>query len=279
MFVPLSVGMFPHLFQHWMTAKDVKTFRPVVILHPIFIMLVWAPCILLGIWASTAVMPDGKPVVDLLNLKTPNEVLGIVVNKLTNPVVAGFLGVGIVSATMSLDSQFLALSSMFTHDILLRIFGEKRIGDKQRILLGRSMVVAIVVVAYVVSLFAALGLYARRLVFLGIRRVVPAGLCRALLEAGDEQGGDRLDPSHRGHVALPVRRFELGRNGKAVPRHDARRLDRLRFGGDARRRLAVDEAAGEGSDRAVLHGTSKKRRRRRWRKLLNSACCHPALWI
>jgi SSS family solute:Na+ symporter len=154
MFVPLSVGMFPHLFQHWMTAKDVKTFRAVVILHPIFIMLVWAPCILLGIWAATAVMPDGQPVVDLLKLKTPNEVLGIVVNKLTNPVVAGFLGVGIVSATMSLDSQFLALSSMFTHDILLRIFGEKRIGDRQRILLGRSMVVAIVVAAYVVSLFS-----------------------------------------------------------------------------------------------------------------------------
>ena len=76
------------------------------------------------------------------------------VNKLTNPVVAGFLGVGIVSATMSLDSQFLALSSMFTHDILLRIFGEQRIGDKQRILLGRAMVVAIVVAAYVVSLFS-----------------------------------------------------------------------------------------------------------------------------
>jgi SSS family solute:Na+ symporter len=154
MFVPLSVGMFPHLFQHWMTAKDVKTFRPVVILHPIFIMLVWAPCILLGIWASTAVMPDGEAVVDLLTLKSPNEVLGIVVNKLTNPVVAGFLGVGIVSATMSLDSQFLALSSMFTHDILLRVFGEQRIGDKQRVLLGRSMVVAIVLAAYVVSLFS-----------------------------------------------------------------------------------------------------------------------------
>ncbi len=154
MFVPLSVGMFPHLFQHWMTAKDVKTFRPVVILHPIFIMLVWAPCILLGVWASTAVMPDGRPVIDLLTLKSPNEVLGIVVNKLTNPVVAGFLGVGIVSATMSLDSQFLALSSMFTHDILLRIFGEQRLRDKQRIVLGRSMVVAIVVVAYVVSLFS-----------------------------------------------------------------------------------------------------------------------------
>ena len=56
LFVPLSVGMFPHLFQHWMTAKDVKTFRPVVILHPLFIMLVWAPCILLGVWATSATL-------------------------------------------------------------------------------------------------------------------------------------------------------------------------------------------------------------------------------
>ncbi len=157
MFVPLSVGMFPHLFQHWMTAKDVKTFRPVVILHPIFIMLVWAPCVLLGIWASIATL-KGMPVIPA-NLDEPNKVLGILVKKLTNPTVAGFLGVGIVSATMSLDSQFLALSSMFTHDILLRAFGEKRLGDKQRILLGRSLVVAIVVVAYLVSLFAPRSVY------------------------------------------------------------------------------------------------------------------------
>ena len=42
----------------------------------------------------------------------------MLVKTLTNRWVAGLLGVGIVSATMSLDSQFLALSSMFTHDIV-----------------------------------------------------------------------------------------------------------------------------------------------------------------
>jgi SSS family solute:Na+ symporter len=157
MFVPLSVGMFPHLFQHWMTAKDVKTFRPVVILHPFFIMLVWAPCVLLGIWASIATI-KGLPVIPA-NLDEPNKVLGILVKKLTNPTVAGFLGVGIVSATMSLDSQFLALSSMFTHDILLRAFGEKRMGDRQRILLGRGLVVAIVVLSYLLSLAAPRSVY------------------------------------------------------------------------------------------------------------------------
>ena len=211
MFVPLSVGMFPHLFQHWMTAKDVKTFRPVVILHPIFIMIVWAPCVLLGIWASMAML-KGMPVIPA-EPRRPNKVLGMLVKKLTNPTVAGFLGVGIVSATMSLDSQFLALSSMFTHDILLRAFGEKRLGDKQRILLGRSLVVAIVVVAYVVSLCrSALGLYAGRVVLHRLFRALPAGLCLALLEAGHRRRGDRLDRGRRGRLGLFVPRIGLGRN-------------------------------------------------------------------
>jgi SSS family solute:Na+ symporter len=150
LFVPLSVGMFPHLFQHWMTAKDVRTFRPVVILHPFFIMLVWAPCILLGVWATSATL-NGAPLIDPANAVEVKNVLATMVAKLTNPVVAGFLAVGIVSATMSLDSQFLALSSMFTHDIIAKAFGEKNFSDKQRILAGRLMVVAIVATAYFLS--------------------------------------------------------------------------------------------------------------------------------
>jgi SSS family solute:Na+ symporter len=155
LFVPLSVGMFPHLFQHWMTAKNVKTFRTVLILHPIFILMVWAPCILLGIWAAVT-LPDGHPVITThITSQTSNQVLGMLVKNLTqSEVVAGFLGVGIVSATMSLDSQFLALSSMFTHDILVRLFGEQRLGDKQRVLLGRLMVLTIVALAYTISLLA-----------------------------------------------------------------------------------------------------------------------------
>ena len=151
MFVPLSVGMFPHLFQHWMTAKSVKTFRGVVILHPLFIMIVWVPCILMGVWAATAVY-HGAPVIPAG--LADNLVLATLVKKLTNPLVAGLLGVGIVSATMSLDSQFLCLSSMFTHDIIVRSLGEQRISDKQRILLGRLMVVGIVVLAYALAQLA-----------------------------------------------------------------------------------------------------------------------------
>ncbi len=150
-FIPLSVAMFPHLFQHWMTAKSAKTFRVTVMLHPVFIMIVWAPCIFLGIWASSAVI-NGSLVIPPTT--EPNRVLGMMMSKLANPVLAGLLGVGIVSATMALDSQFLCLSTMFTHDIVLHHFGQERFNDRQRIWLGRTFVVVVVVIAYLLSQMA-----------------------------------------------------------------------------------------------------------------------------
>lgn len=150
-FIPLSVAMFPHLFQHWMTAKSAKTFRPAIMLHPIFIMIVWVPCVLLGVWASSAFI-NGQPLVPP-TVKNPNAILGLVVARLTNPYLTGLLTVGILAAIMSsLDSQFLCIGTMFTHDIVLHHWGKERFGDRQRILLGRGFVLAIVVVAYLFSL-------------------------------------------------------------------------------------------------------------------------------
>ena len=37
--IPLSVAMFPHVFQHWLTARSARTFKAPIILHPIFIMI------------------------------------------------------------------------------------------------------------------------------------------------------------------------------------------------------------------------------------------------
>ncbi len=150
-FIPLSVAMFPHLFQHWMTARSAKTFRAAVILHPVFILIVWVPCVLLGIWAAAAVY-QGQPVIPPA-LKNPNAVLGIMVSKLTNPYLSGLLTVGILAAIMSsLDSQFLCIGTMFTHDIVLHYWGKDRFTDKQKTLLGRLFVLFIVIVAFLLSL-------------------------------------------------------------------------------------------------------------------------------
>jgi SSS family solute:Na+ symporter len=150
-FIPLSVGMFPHLFQHWLTARSAKTFRLTVVAHPLFIMLVWVPCVLIGVWATAAVMPDGSLIVP--QGAAPNTELAIMVQKLTTPVLAGILGAGILAAIMSsLDSQFLCLGTMFTNDIVTHYFGEERFDDRRRVLLARVFIVAIVAVTYLLSL-------------------------------------------------------------------------------------------------------------------------------
>ena len=149
MLVPLSVGMFPHLFQHWLTAKSAKTFRLTIIAHPIFIMIVWVPCILIGIWAmGEGINPPRGNV---------NAVLGVMVKSLLqNPFMTGLLTAGILAAIMSsLDSQFVCLGTMFTNDIVVHAKGRKRFTDKQIVAMGRGFIVFIVVVTFILSVFTS----------------------------------------------------------------------------------------------------------------------------
>lgn len=146
-FIPLSVGMFPHLFQHWLTAKSAKNFKLTVVAHPIFIMIVWLPCILIGIWAAAYLGPLGPG-------QTANSVLGRMVGQLVHsPVLSGLVGAGVLAAIMSsLDSQFMCLGTMFTKDIIIRKFGEDRFSDTQKIWIARGFILAIVLVTYLLSL-------------------------------------------------------------------------------------------------------------------------------
>lgn len=151
MLIPLSVGMFPHIFQHWLTAKSANSFKLAVVAHPLLIMLVWVPCVLIGAWATSAVF-DGQPLIPAGT--SPNDVLAIMVTKLSNPVLGGFLTAGIMAAIMSsLDSQFLCIGSMFTNDIYLHYLGKKEISEKQKVMTGRIFVVAVVLVTWLIALY------------------------------------------------------------------------------------------------------------------------------
>jgi SSS family solute:Na+ symporter len=147
MFVPLSVGMFPHLFQHWLTAKKASTFKLTTIAHPLFIGIVWVPCILIGIWAAGAgITPPGG---------NPNALLPkIVQTLLQDPYLTGLLTAGILAAIMSsLDSQFVCLGTMFTHDIVMHAAGEDRFSDRAQVMLGRGFIVFVVGVTYLLTFF------------------------------------------------------------------------------------------------------------------------------
>ncbi|MCH5374834.1 MAG: sodium:solute symporter family protein, partial [Planctomycetes bacterium] len=145
--IPLSVGMFPHVFQHWLTARSAKSFRLAIVMHPIFIMIVWVPCVLLGIWASGA--NSGVPAGT-----SENRVLAMLVQEHAGPVLGGLLAAGILAAIMSsLDSQFLCLGTIFTEDVVVHYYGKGRFSEKQIVLMARLFVLATVVVTYVLSLF------------------------------------------------------------------------------------------------------------------------------
>jgi len=150
MLVPFSVAMFPHLFQHWLTARSANAFKLSVVAYPIFIMIVWAPCILVGVWATSATL-HGQT---LIPPHFPaNAVLAKMVSDLSTNVLAGLLTAGILAAIMSsLDSQFLCLGTMFTTDIVVHYGGKDRFSDRQKLLLARMFIVAIVAVTYVLSL-------------------------------------------------------------------------------------------------------------------------------
>jgi len=146
LFIPLSVGMFPHLFQHWLTARSAKSFRLTVIAHPLCIMVVWVPCVLVGAWAS-GVLPPGIP---------PPAVLSAMLNLLVgDPVLIGLLTAGVLAAIMSsLDSQFLCLGTIFTNDIVIHRAGENKYTDKQTIFIARCFIVVIVAVTYGLAMLA-----------------------------------------------------------------------------------------------------------------------------
>jgi len=148
-FVPLSVAMFPHLFQHWLTAKSARTFQLPIVLHPVLIMIVWVPCILIGVWASGYLnLPPAKA----------NIVLGVMVKKLTTPMMSGLVTAGILAAIMSsLDSQFLCLGTMFSQDIAFRV-GAAR-SEQQKLRVARAFVGLVVLGTYLISLVATRSIF------------------------------------------------------------------------------------------------------------------------
>ncbi|MEO7414654.1 MAG: sodium:solute symporter family protein [Opitutaceae bacterium] len=158
--IPLSAAMFPHLFQNFLTARSAKTFRLLLIGHPVCLILTWLPCILIGFWATGALMPDTGVLV-VPPGANPNAVLGLMVGKLTSPLVAGLVGAGVLAAIMSsLDSQFVSVGTMFTRDIVVHHFGAERFSDRALVWLARGFVVAIVIITYLLTLIETRSIFA-----------------------------------------------------------------------------------------------------------------------
>ncbi len=145
--IPLSAGMFPHLFIHWLTARTASAFRYTIILYPVAIALVWIPSVLLGV-VGTLDFPALKGA-------AANSVLIRLIEMHAPTFLAGLLAAGVVSSVMnSLDSQSLAIGSMFTQDIVRHYGFHDRMTEKQQVFFGRLFVGLVLLIAFAISLIS-----------------------------------------------------------------------------------------------------------------------------
>ena len=143
--IPLSVGMFPHIFMHWLTARGAAAFRLPVFAYPLCVAIVWLPSVLLGVVGAA----------DVPGLEGPaaNAVLIRMIDLHAPAILAGLLAAGVIAAVMSsLDSQILALSSLFTEDILRHHGLHDRMSERAQVRAGRLWVAALLLLVFALSL-------------------------------------------------------------------------------------------------------------------------------
>jgi glycosyltransferase involved in cell wall biosynthesis len=121
--IPLSAGMFPHIFIQWLTAKNVRSFRLPVAVYPLCIVLVWVPSVVLGVLARLD-FPRLAPA-------AANSIVVRIVEHHAPGLLVGLLAAALCSAIMnSFDHQVLAVSTMFTQDIVVHYGYQDRLSER-----------------------------------------------------------------------------------------------------------------------------------------------------
>ncbi len=151
--IPLSVGMFPHIFMHWLTAKSASTFRAAIVFYPLCVAVVWFPTVLLGVLARPE-FPD-------LAAPQANSVLLLMIRAHAPEILAGLLAAGVFAAIMSsLDSQSLAIGTMFTQDIVRHFGYHDRMSERGQVAAGRLFVAAVLAVVFVLAQLTSRSIFA-----------------------------------------------------------------------------------------------------------------------
>ncbi len=153
--IPMSIGMFPHIYMHWLTANRAQSFKLAIVAYPICLVIVWVPSVLMGVIGAAQLSGLQGPAANTILI----QLIGVHAPEL----LAGLLAAGVFAAVMSsLDSQVLALSTMFTRDVVGHYRREFSGGmsDRTQVLLGRLFVAGVLAVTFAVSLVANRSIFA-----------------------------------------------------------------------------------------------------------------------
>jgi len=141
--IPLSSIMFPHMAIMCFSARRVTAFKRTVVLYPLAIMLIWLPCVFLGVLGAATL---GK-------VADADGILLLMLEKYAPVWLAGILGAGIISAVLGSDAhQVLALSTMFTKDIYQHYGGREKYGEKAAVHFARAFIIIVTLAAYIIAL-------------------------------------------------------------------------------------------------------------------------------
>jgi SSS family solute:Na+ symporter len=171
-FIPLSSIAFPHIGIFCLTARKLSHFKRTVILYPICMLLIWLPCVFLGVAANRATevpaiasklearatLAASGATLDpaerdrLRRAAAGDDVMIRLVEYYAPIWLVGLLGASVMAAVMASDSQILALSTMFTEDVFTFYGGTARFGPNVQVQMGRIFVVLLTVIAYAIAM-------------------------------------------------------------------------------------------------------------------------------
>jgi SSS family solute:Na+ symporter len=127
-----AIPMFPQLFMRFYIAKDLKNLRQSAILYALAPLFISILPVMIGVWGHITFpgLEDSKI----------DQIMPLMLKQHTSEVFAAIIMTGAIAAFMStLDSQLLALSTMFTRDFYVPL-SKKVLDFKKEVLIGRILV-------------------------------------------------------------------------------------------------------------------------------------------
>jgi solute:Na+ symporter, SSS family len=209
-FIPLSSIAFPHIGIFCLTARRLSHFKKTVVFYPICMLAIWLPSVFLGVIANRALdVPAIKTKIEaratlaaagpsltpesrdrLRAEASGDDVILALVQGYAPLWLTALLGAAVMAAVMASDSQILALSTMFTEDVVAFYLGARRARDALLVQTGRLFVVAVTVAAYLIALSMPQSIFeiATQYAFAGYSALTPL-LFAALFWKGSTRWG------------------------------------------------------------------------------------------
>ncbi|MEE9372809.1 MAG: sodium:solute symporter family protein [Saprospiraceae bacterium] len=165
----MAIPMFPQLFMRFYIAQDVKNLRQSAILYAIAPMFISILPVMIGIWGHIS-FPE-------LTGSEIDQIMPLMLKKHTTEFFATIIMTGAIAAFMStLDSQLLALSTMFTRDFYIPL-RKKVINFKKEVLIGRVLVGVLAIIGMLIAFNPFDTIFAMgKMSFSGVAILFPIGL-------------------------------------------------------------------------------------------------------